>query len=240
MLSVVYDNHGDSGDLRPDWGFGCVIEGFERTVLFDTGADGEVLVHNMRCLGFEPQNIGAVVLSHDHWDHTGGLDRLLGLHADVTVYMPDVFPQELKETVLGAGAELVETSDGTEVCPGISTTPVLQGRRPEQGVRVSRGRSHLLITGCAHPGIAEVVESAGGPRTGSVDVCVGGFHLKDTDRAGIQRTISSLQRLGIRRIAPCHCSGEQARDMMREVFGSGYIEAHVGRRIAIPRQQGGA
>ena len=225
MLSIAYDNRGDSGSMQSDWGFGCLIEGFSETVLFDTGADGNILLHNVRCLNVEPDDIDVIVLSHDHWDHTGGLEEVLELNPNVTVYMPEVFPADLKESVRGAGAELIETAAGTTICRRISTTPVLEGRRPEQGLTVSRGRNQFLITGCAHPGIAEMVESVDGP----VDGCLGGFHLKDAAPDAVQNTIQRLKRLGVQRVGPCHCSGEKARDMMRQQFGDGFMPVVVGR-----------
>lgn len=229
MLSIVYDNRRDSGSMQPDWGFGCLIEGFSETVLFDTGADGNILLNNMRYLDVEPDDIDVIVLSHDHWDHTGGLKQVLELNPNVTVYMPEVFPADLKESVRGAGAELIETAAGTQICRRISTTPVLEGRRPEQGLSVTRGRNQFLITGCAHPGIVDMVESVDGP----VDACLGGFHLKDAAPAAIKSTIERLKRLGIRRVGPCHCSGGKARNAMREAFGNGCMPAILGRRFSI-------
>ena len=46
----------------------------------------------MERLGIEPERIDAVVPSHSHADHTGGLDRLVERNAHVTVYMPEAFP----------------------------------------------------------------------------------------------------------------------------------------------------
>ena len=229
MLSIVYDNRGENSSMQPDWGFGCLIEGFSETVLFDTGADGSILLNNMRCLDIEPSDIDVIVLSHDHWDHTGGLERVLKLNPDVTVYMPQVFPPHLKATARTGGADVVETVGGTKICPGLSTTPVLEGRRPEQGLSVSPGGTHLLVTGCAHPGITDMVESVEVP----VDACLGGFHLKDAVPDAVQNTIQKLNRLGVQRVGPCHCSGNRAREMMREQFGNGYKEAVLGRRLPL-------
>jgi 7,8-dihydropterin-6-yl-methyl-4-(beta-D-ribofuranosyl)aminobenzene 5'-phosphate synthase len=50
--------------LKSSWGFSCLIELREKTVLFDTGGDGKLLLHNMTVLNKDPRAIEAVILSH--------------------------------------------------------------------------------------------------------------------------------------------------------------------------------
>jgi hypothetical protein len=72
-LTILFDNNPYDPRLQTGWGFAAWIEYGDRVVLFDTGADGAVLLDNMALLGFDPQAIDIVVLSHEHSDHTGGL-----------------------------------------------------------------------------------------------------------------------------------------------------------------------
>ena len=72
-MTVVYDNNPGLEGLSAQWGFGCVIQGPDKTVLFDTGGLGWVLLPNMSLLKLDPKSIDVVVLSHIHWDHIGGL-----------------------------------------------------------------------------------------------------------------------------------------------------------------------
>ena len=99
VLQIVYDNNPHDDRLQTEWGFGCVITGCEKTILFDTGGEGDVLLSNMRICGIDPSRIDAVVLSHIHGDHTGGLDEFLQVNPDVEVYLPKVFPVEFKAQV---------------------------------------------------------------------------------------------------------------------------------------------
>ncbi len=62
MLTICYDNHPGEPGLRPAWGFACVVQGMDKTILFDTGGDGDTLLANMQELGIEPAHIDAVVL----------------------------------------------------------------------------------------------------------------------------------------------------------------------------------
>ena len=72
-ITIVYDNEVKQPELKADWGFSCLIEVQDTpAVLFDTGADGSILLHNMSELGIDPNAIGIVVISHPHQDHISG------------------------------------------------------------------------------------------------------------------------------------------------------------------------
>ena len=142
-LTVLYDNVSDSPDLTADWGFSALVEYGSHRLLFDTGAVGSILLANMEQLGVDPHSIEAVILSHEHYDHTGGLQALLDTGARPTVYAPGEFRDSFKERVRDQ-TELVEVTDPVEVVPGVHTTRptgVDDGRGPGGGDR-GRGRGH--------------------------------------------------------------------------------------------------
>ena len=68
---VVFNNALYKPGLKTTWGFACLIEGLDRTILVDTGGDGHILLSNMQQFGLDPGAVEAVVLSHIHRDHTG-------------------------------------------------------------------------------------------------------------------------------------------------------------------------
>ena len=74
-FKILYDNNALEG-FKLDWGFSCLVENREK-VLFETGADSAPLLYNMEKLKINPEDIDIVVLSHSHWDHTGGLKGFL-------------------------------------------------------------------------------------------------------------------------------------------------------------------
>ena len=76
-LTVVYDNYLAQAGLQTAHGFACVVRAADRTVLFDTGGSAQILLENIEKLGIDLAEIHAVVLSHTHWDHIGGLDAVL-------------------------------------------------------------------------------------------------------------------------------------------------------------------
>jgi metal-dependent hydrolase (beta-lactamase superfamily II) len=67
---IVFNNVPLREGLQTAWGFACLIEGLDKTVLFDTGSDGDILLSNLRRLGLDAKPIQAIVLSRNHWDHT--------------------------------------------------------------------------------------------------------------------------------------------------------------------------
>jgi len=76
-MRILFDNNPYEKGLEVSWGFSCLIKGAEKTILFDTGGDGSILMANIEKMGIDPSEIDLVVLSHDHLDHTGGLSAFL-------------------------------------------------------------------------------------------------------------------------------------------------------------------
>ena len=70
-VTVLYDNYIHAEGTRADWGFSCLVEGMEKTILFDTGTRPDVLWHNIGKLNIDISRIEQIVLSHEHGDHTG-------------------------------------------------------------------------------------------------------------------------------------------------------------------------
>jgi 7,8-dihydropterin-6-yl-methyl-4-(beta-D-ribofuranosyl)aminobenzene 5'-phosphate synthase len=234
MITVIYDNNPVDGSLVADWGFACVIDGLEKKVLFDTGAKGDVLLQNAAALGVQLSDVDALVLSHDHWDHAGGLPEAVATAPDMQVYMPAVFPQDLKQTVTDAGASLVETDASAPICDGAFTTRVLTGAIPEQGLCLQTEKGVVLITGCAHPGIVEMVRAAKDAAAGNVYAALGGFHTRDASEDEIAGIVDELRSLGVERVGPCHCSGDLSRTVMKRMLGDAYIDLSVGTRLPLP------
>jgi 7,8-dihydropterin-6-yl-methyl-4-(beta-D-ribofuranosyl)aminobenzene 5'-phosphate synthase len=59
-----------------EWGFAALIEADGHTILFDTGARPNTVLKNAKELGINLSIVDTVVISHNHWDHTGGLVNL--------------------------------------------------------------------------------------------------------------------------------------------------------------------
>ncbi len=90
-IQIIYDNTSINRDLKPDWGFAALIQAFGKNILFDTGANGKILLDNMRRLDIDPRVISDVFISHGHFDHTGGLSHFLNKNNNITLHAPTSF-----------------------------------------------------------------------------------------------------------------------------------------------------
>lgn len=165
------------GDLATGWGFAPLLETSDHTLLFETGADGQALLENMRLLGKDPARIEAIVISHAHSDHTGGLPALLELGIRPTPYLLQAFPASLREMDDGL-ADVVVVGPGQKILPGVSVTGQVGASIPEQALVLSTPDGIVLLTGCAHPGAVEARDSSGWVWAG---YCHFGWHPPKAD-----------------------------------------------------------
>jgi 7,8-dihydropterin-6-yl-methyl-4-(beta-D-ribofuranosyl)aminobenzene 5'-phosphate synthase len=217
-ITVVYDNDAGRG-LKPGWGFSCLIDNGKK-ILFDCGDSGEKLISNMKKLGIDPKDIGLVLLSHEHWDHIGGLSRFLEINDRVTVYFPESFPKGIKEKI-GMKAGIKEIDSEEEISENVYTTGQLGGLGAvkEQSVALKTPKGCFIITGCSHPGLKAIIEKS--RSFGKIYGIMGGFH--DFSDFGILK--------GIEFIAPCHCT-QNAREIKR-LFPDSYREIKSGSVIEL-------
>lgn len=232
-LTIVYDNNQYDRALETRWGFSCYIKGAEKTVLFDVGGEGSVLMGNMAKLEIDPHTVDAIVLSHVHYDHMGGLSSFLSKNPSVTVYMPQSLPRSAKDTVRLAGAHLVEVHGPMKICKDMYSTGEMGDFIKEESLIIRTSKGLIVITGCAHPGIVNIVERAKEILTSDVYMVLGGFHLCWMDLSHVNRIIKGVKRSGCKKVAPCHCSGDLARKQFGKVYGNDFIHTGVGKTITI-------
>jgi len=233
VIKVVHDNYPCADSLKTAWGFAALIVGPSKTILFDTGSDGTLLLENMVKLQIEPGGIDSVILSHIHSDHTGGLTGFLEANARIDVYLPRSFPTRVKHIIREYGATVVEVAAPQEICPNVYTTGILGRLVQEQALIVRTQRGLIVLTGCAHPGIVRTVEEVRSLHPENILLVMGGFHLEWATAGKVERIIAAFKEHGVRCVAPTHCSGERARHLFQQQYGQGYIEAGVGKTISL-------
>ena len=235
QIIIVYDNNPFDDRLRPGWGFSCLVRLTQETILFDTGGDGSTLLHNMRQLDIDPGEVDAVVLSHIHGDHVGGLSDFLKQNSAATVYLPQSFPKSLKDQVKSLGAKVEEVYEAREIFTGVHTTGELGDGTKEQSLIVTTSKGLVIITGCAHPGVVNVIRKAKNVVPDDrVYLAMGGFHLSGASSAQIESIIEKFGQLSVEKVAPCHCSGDETRRLFQERYGEDYIESGVGKVVPLP------
>ena len=120
-VMIIYDNTTLRTELKADWGFSALIQVKGKNILFDTGADGDILLSNMEKLGVNIKEIEDVFISHPHWDHTGGLSSFLQLNNNVKLWIPSYF-SEAKNA-----REVIEVKKPRKLYEGIYSTGELDG-----------------------------------------------------------------------------------------------------------------
>ena len=231
-ITVVYDNNSYDSRLRTAWGFSAFVEYHDHTLLFDTGGDGPTLLANMAALGIAPAQIESVVLSHIHGDHVGGLSGLLAAGARPTVYLPPSFPASFKREVAET-TTVVEVAPGQRIAEGLFTTGEMGSGILEQALVIETARGLVVITGCAHPGVVQIVARAKELFGDQVYLVLGGFHLGGKRDAEIAAIVADFRRLGVEKVAPCHCTGDRAIAMFAAEYGDDFVQAGVGRVLVV-------
>ena len=220
-ITIIYDNETSRRDLTPDWGFACLVEAYGKNILFDTGAKGDILLDNMKKLGIKPSSIDDVVISHAHWDHTGGLADFLRENSNVRLYIPSSYsipPDSAREVIV--------VKEAMEICEGIFSTGELQGFEQlpygdeiEQSLVVTTDRGQVVIAGCSHPGVRNILEAAS--IHGRIRALIGGLH-----------GFSEFDLLkGIDIICATHCTQFKAK--IKSLYPDTYIEGGAGLIIDI-------
>jgi len=233
-VTVIYDNYPLVESLKTEWGFSCLIEGLEKTILFDTGGKGDILLENMKKLNINPEKIDIVFISHDHWDHTGGLASFLQENSRVEVLLLDSFSPNLKNEVIRSGANLREIKGPSKVCSGAYSTGTLGSTIKEQSLVIEAEEGLVLITGCAHPGVLDIIRSVKSHYHQDIYLVMGGFHLLDLSLEKLQEIYKQFRGEDVKKVGPSHCSGDHTRELFAQKYGQDLVEIGVGKTISFP------
>jgi len=278
VSNPVIDSPETIVSLMAEHGFAALVTiiagGARHSLLFDAGLSPNGLIDNMDRLQVDPKDIEAVVLSHGHFDHTGGLAGLINrlgitnkpLLAHPRSYTqrrtapPDVEPLPLpppsRSALEGAGFEIFDTRDPallfhdalvvTGEVPRVTGFeqgfPFFQAFEngawePEphladdQAIVVNvQNRGIVVLTGCGHAGIVNIVRRAQA-LTGEERVLgiLGGFHLSGAYFTPfIPLVVDALREIGPAMIVPAHCTGFRAEQALAAAFPEAYVQNSVG------------
>lgn len=186
-VTLLYDNTSMHPDCIADWGFSCLVEGDGLpTVLFDTGADDAILLHNMDALHRSPKEVDMVVISHPHFDHIGGLAGFLRANSDVELYVPYSFRGVRRAT------RVEHLNVPKSITPRVHVTGELDGK--EMFLLIQTDVTRCLVSGCLHVPLEQIL--ACDDRFSNPTDFVGGLHH--------YRDFTVLGKLNS--VCPTHCS----------------------------------
>lgn len=235
-IKIVFNNESVDERFLSGWGFSCLVD---NRILFDTGEKAEYLFNNMKNMDINLSSVEAVVISHDHWDHTGGLWGLLEKKQKIKVYVCSRFSRAFKDKVKKLQGRLIEIEKFAEIEKNIFITGEIPGiykgvSLPEQALAVKTDKGIIVITGCAHPGIIKILEAVKKkfPEK-KIWFVFGGFHLINKDKREIKIIVERFKELGVEMAGPAHCTGYNAQMIFKKEYADNYISVKAGQTFEI-------
>ncbi len=232
-VTTLVDNDVWKKGLASTWGLSLYVEidsGEERhRILMDTSGSFEVLFGNARKLGVNLSDVEAVFVSHWHLDHCGCLSHVLPLLRQQTpVYVPSKSSSGIKAIREAEGTPIV-CSDPVYFMDGVMSTGEIGGGVSEHSLVINmRDKGLVVLSGCAHPGIVNIVKRAqlvsGVSRVYAV---IGGFHIS-SKREGAY-VAEFLHELGVKLVSPCHCTGVNAKDAIADIMKGNCVKNGSGK-----------
>ena len=232
-IYVLNDNY-EYDDFLSDWGVSFLVKTPNNTFLFDAGPSAYTLLYNAEKLGLNLSNVEFIVISHSHGDHTGGLEGLGWVLKGRKVYIPSGAGYGLSSWIENLGFEVVKVHETTVIASGIAIIGELYGPPWEQALAIYvENKGLIILTGCSHPGVENIVEKATKELNIKPYLVIGGFHLAGASESRIRNTISKLLALGVKKICPIHCSGDKIREILANNYPEVYGDGHVGLVLKI-------
>jgi 7,8-dihydropterin-6-yl-methyl-4-(beta-D-ribofuranosyl)aminobenzene 5'-phosphate synthase len=230
---VVYDNYVSKKGTTADWGFSVLIEGLDKGILFDTGMKPEIFESNLQAIGIDPSGIDMLVLSHEHTDHTGGIPGLVKMKTGIPVLMPHSFSAGFKQQMVTLGLVPVMVDAPSLICKNLYTSGEFEYEIHEESLVLDTKKGLVVITGCAHPGIINMLRKIKTDFGKNIYSVCGGFHLMTKTDEEMKTIISEMKSLGVVRCGATHCTGEKQIKLIKEAFGNNYFELGTGNKIVV-------
>ena len=251
-------------------GLSFYIETKTHRVLMDLGPS-EKTIANARILGIELEKADTVILSHGHYDHSGGIMPFSGINKSAVIYMQknapgDFYSQSGDEyRYIGIDKEIgklpqVRFIDGDHVIDEelslfvierrVTEVPFTNSRLKvktalgyeqddfchEQALVVTSGGKKVLLSGCAHNGIINILEEYKRKYGSDPDVAISGFHLakkgeySEKEMKEIEGIAQELIKYHTK-FYTCHCTGLDAYDTMKGIMGEQLEYVHTGEEL---------
>ena len=245
-----------SGDAIPDWGYSAFIRYNGTTILFDGGTSAVILEHNAKTFGVDLREVDMAVISHNHGDHTVGIDYLVQVNPSVKIYVPagsglGGSGDEYRKGYRWQIDELYAVGQVTEIAPGATLIPTQSPHTgffsryppheqdpqlyglPELSLALqTKDGDMFLVTGCSHSGVNEIVRATKEATGAEIEFVTGGYHLGPYSREYVTEIAREMRDdLGVARAGATHCTGDDAIAVFREVFGEDYVFAGLGAHL---------
>lgn len=235
---IIVNNWTFKGGYLAEHGLSILVIKDDKKILFDCGQTNAI-VKNIEKMGVG-FDFDAIVLSHAHYDHIGGLKFLIE-RTDCNIWVHHGFfekkfaKREGEYKFIGENFEVLDMArfkvvneDVYEMFDGIFVVNVTSGKESdefyilkdgrfqsdlfleEQSLVVKEDNKLILIVGCSHNGIENIIEKVEKCFSQSIFAVIGGFHSKDFQQDDLQRLCQFFKNKRIYKLVPLHCSGTEA------------------------------
>ena len=236
---TLMENTACREDVSFEHGLSLYLETEKRTILFDAGQSG-AFADNAEKLGVDLRKVDFAVLSHGHYDHSGGLGKFLEINAKAPVYVSshafephysangyigvDPALKEnsriryvTKETVLAEGVTLhrMETAPMDTAGLLVEENGIRNPDdfRHEQYLLLEEQGKRILISGCSHKGILNIADAF------RPDILIGGFHfMKIEEEKKLAEAAKKLLEYDTIYYTG-HCTGQKQYDYLKAIMG---------------------
>lgn len=253
-IITLVENTTQNPALIAEHGLSIYIETANHKLLLDAGST-DALLHNAEILGIDLTQADTLILSHGHYDHSGGILPFVCKNPHAQIYMQrkaldDYYHGERYIGIDKGIARLpqVHLLDGDfKIDTELSLFTNVTGRRHwpkgnigltrrmngydtqdsfdhEQCLVISDGDEKILLSGCAHNGILNILDHYRVLYNSLPNVVISGFHMMkktcnytEEESALITRTAEELCQLNIK-FYTGHCTGQPAYDMMKPIM----------------------
>lgn len=230
-IKVIYDNYIKVDGLKANWGYSIVIEGLEKYILFDTGANPDIFESNFKNMSIDAEKIDFLMLSHEHGDHTAGIHAFVKLKKGIPVIIPYSFSESFKKKMVKYGLDPLLVKEPVKICTNLYSSGEFSSPIPEQALVLNTRQGLVVMTGCSHPGIVEMLKEIKSKFNKNIYTVFGGFHLLDKSDDEMKKIIADMKALGVVKCGATHCTGVGQTEMIKEAFGTNFIELGVGNTI---------
>lgn len=232
-IKVIYDNYVHENGLKSDWGYSILIEGLEKGILFDSGTRPDIFEFNFNKMSLDVDKVDLIVLSHEHGDHTEGLPTFVKMKQNIPVIIPFSFSDAFKNKMVSFGLTPVLVKEPAKICDNMYTSGEFAYRIPEQALVLNTKNGLVVITGCSHPGIVEMLKEIKSTFNKNIYMVFGGFHLLLKSKNKMDAIIAKMKAIGVVKCGATHCTGEKQIQMIKDAFGTDYFELGVGNSITL-------